>query len=174
LPNPRKEKLVANIADALKRSKAVLLTDYRGLTVAQISDLRRRLREVNAEYHVVKNTLFARAAKEVGYDVGTLEGPTAAAFAMNDPVGPAKVLMEYMQENKIPVPKGGFVEGRPITAEQFEALSKIPPREVLVAQMLAGLQSPLTGLVGSLQGIISNLVYTLQALVDKKAEAAKA
>jgi ribosomal protein L10 len=106
------------------------------------------------------------AAAAVGVIMGLFQAVTQ--------IQEVSLSFKYMQENKIPVPKGGFVEGRPITAEQFEALSKIPPREVLVAQMLAGLQSPLTGLVGSLQGIISNLVYTLQALVDKKAEAAKA
>lgn len=174
MPNPKKEKVVADLAEALRNASSALLTDYRGLTVAQISELRRRLREANAEYHVVKNTLFMRALKEVGYDIGLLEGPTAVAFAHNDPVAPAKVLLEFMRENKVPVPKGGIVEGKVVSAEQVEALSKIPPREVLLAQAVAGIQAPITGLVSCLQGVISNFVLTLQAVADKKAQSAPA
>ncbi|MGQ9525278.1 MAG: 50S ribosomal protein L10 [Armatimonadota bacterium] len=174
MPNPKKEKVVADLINALRNSSSALLTDYRGLTVAQITDLRRKLREANAEYHVVKNTLFMRALRDVGYDIGQLEGPTAVAFTHNDPVGPAKVLIDFMRENKAPTPKGGIVEGRVISAEQVEALSTIPPREVLLAQAVAGIQAPITGLVSCLQGVISNFVLTLQAVADKKAQSAPA
>jgi large subunit ribosomal protein L10 len=172
LPTPKKVQAVSELEEALRNCAAALLTDYRGLTVAQISTLRDRLREVDAEYHVVKNTLLKRAASSIGIDLGSVEGPTAVAFAKKDPLAPAKVLVEFMRETRLMAPKGGVVEGRVISPEQFEALSRIPPREVLLSQALAGIQAPLAGLVGTLQGIISNLVYTLQAVVDQKTAAA--
>lgn len=174
MPTQQKEELVTEIADTLRNSQAAIFADYRGLTVAQVSDLRKKLRDADAQFAVVKNTLFKRATEGIippdpQLDE-TLNGPTAVAFAMKDPVSTAKVLADYIRDNRnTPLAlKGGVVGGRFYTSDQVNALSKVPPRDVLIAQMLGSLQSPISGLVGTLNGIVSNFVFTLQAVADKK------
>jgi large subunit ribosomal protein L10 len=171
VPREDKVQLVREFRDKIQGSSALILTDYRGLTVSDITALRRKLREAGAEYKVVKNTLFGLAAKDLGYEElsAYLSGPTAVAFIANDPVTPAKALMDFIREYKIPRIKGGLVDGRAYGPAQIEALSKIPPKEILVSQLLGSIQAPISGLVGTLQGLMSNLVYTLQAIADKKA-----
>jgi len=171
LANEKKVEMVQELQEDLQRSKALLLADYRGLRVSEVSALRRKLREVDAEFKVVKNTLFERAMVEGGESVlgQMLTGPTAITFVHGDPIGPAKALVDFTREHKALSIKGGYVEGTVYSAEQVQALSKVPPREVLIAQMLGSMQSPLSGLVGTLQGVISSLVYTLQSVADKKA-----
>lgn len=174
MPTPQKETTVSEIASALKSAQAVLFTDYRGLTVAQVTDLRKKLREADTNFAIVKNTLFKRAAEGIidsdpQLDA-TLNGPTAAAFALNDPVASAKVFVDYIAANRnTPLSiKGGIVGGRFFSADQVNQLSKVPPREVLIAQMLGSFNAPITSLVGTLNGIISNFVFTLQAVADQK------
>ena len=174
MPTPQKEETVAEVADTLRNSQAAILADYRGLTVSQISDLRKKLRDADTQFAVVKNTLFRRASEGVIESSSeldaTLNGPTAIAFAMKDPVATAKVLTDYIRDNRnTPLTlKGGLIGGKFYTPDQVNALSKVPPREVLIAQMLGSLQSPITGLVGTLGGIVSNFVFTLQAIADQK------
>jgi len=171
LPREDKIEVVRELREDIERSNALLLTDYRGLTVKEISALRRSLREAGAEYKVVKNSLFELAAESMA-DSGLpqlLEGPTAVAFVRNDPVLSAKVIADFMREHKTLSIKGGFVEGQLYTADQIQALSKVPPRDVLVAQLLGSIQLPISNLVGTLQGLVSSLVYTLQAVADQKA-----
>jgi large subunit ribosomal protein L10 len=163
-----KERAVQEIGELLTRSKGAILTDYRGLTVSEITELRRRLREQKAEYHVVKNTLFRRAMSNGEGLVPYLEGPTAVAFALDDPVGPAKVLLDFMREKRKAALKAGFIDGRVYDLDQVTALSKLPSRPVLISQVVGAIQSPISGLVFTLQGVISNFVYTLQAIADKK------
>jgi len=169
-----KTKVLDETGDLLSRSQAVVLTDYRGLTVPQMSDIRKKLRDADADFSVVKNTLFKRAAGD-GEAVdtqldATLNGPTAAVFALGDPVAAAKVITDYIAATRnTPLKiKGGLVGGKYYSAEGIEALSKVPPREVLIAQMLGSFNAPITGLVGTLNGIVSNFVFTLQAVVDKR------
>ncbi|MHB0913924.1 MAG: 50S ribosomal protein L10 [Armatimonadota bacterium] len=168
MPKQRNIDQVAELKQDLERSKALLLTDYRGLRVSEISDLRRKLRAMGASYKVVKNTLFELASgnEEV---FPMLTGPTAIAFVGNDPVASAKALVDFAREHKALELKGGVVEGRVLGAEQIQALSKVPPRDVLIAQMVGSIQSPLSNLVGTLQGVMSGLVYTLQAVAAEKA-----
>lgn len=171
MPREDKIEVVRELREDIERSNALLLTDYRGLTVKEISALRRSLREAGAEYKVVKNSLFELAAESMA-DSGLpqlLEGPTAVAFVRNDPVLSAKVIADFMREHKTLSIKGGFVEGQLYTADQIQALSKVPPRDVLVAQLLGSIQLPISNLVGTLQGLVSSLVYTLQAVADQKA-----
>jgi large subunit ribosomal protein L10 len=158
------------LADLVGRSKGAILTDYRGLTVAEITDLRKRLRETESEYHVVKNTLFKRAMQDGEGLTPYLEGPTAIAFALKDPVAPTKVVLDFIREKRKAAVKAGWIDGRVFNEEQLTALSKLPPREFLIAQVVGGIQAPISGLVGALQGIISNFVFTLQAIVDKQQE----
>ena len=171
LPKQEKIDAVAEIKEDLAASSGYFLTDYRGLKVSEITDLRRKLRAAGVEYKVVKNTLFSLAAGEEATSVLSqyLEGPTAVAFVKADPVASAKALVDFAREHKTMSLKAGMVEGQFLNLEQVQALSKIPSKEVLIAQMLGSMQSPITGFVGTLQGLMSNLVYTLQAVTDQKA-----
>lgn len=172
MPTVEKEKVVSDLRDVIKESKAAILTDYRGLSVADLTLLRKKLREVDAEFHVVKNTLFKRAADGLIVQEGFtqfLEGPTAIGFAKGDPVAASKALLEYVKDHKTMSVKAGVVEGKILNPDQITALSKLPSKEVLVAQMLGSLNSPITSLVGTLSGILSNFVFTLQAVADQKA-----
>ena len=171
MPREDKIEMVEELTEQVKSADALILTDYRGLDVKQITALRKKLREAGAEYRVVKNTLLKRAASDIsGPELDRLlEGPTAVAFVHGDPVAIARAVSDYIREHKMPALKGGYVEGSLLDAVRVEQLSKIPPKQVLYAQLLGSMQSPITGLVGTLQAMVSNLVYTLQAVADKKA-----
>lgn len=174
-PKPEKIEQVEFLTELLDRSSGLVLTDYRGLTVAEKADLTRRLREVNAEYHVVKNTLFRRAYGERGDSPAELlEGPTAVAFALEDPVGPAKVVTDFIREKRKGVVKGALVEGKIFDPEGVTRLSQLPPKNQLIGQVVGAIQGPLAGLVWSLQGVMGNFVRTIQAIHDQKAEGAPA
>ncbi len=174
MPTTQKEDTIAGVHDALKNSQGIVFTDYRGLTVAQVSDLRKKLRDADASFAVVKNTLFKRASEGlVDADPKldeTLNGPTAIAFAKSDPVSTAKILTDYIAANRnTPLKiKGGLVGGKFFTPAQVDQLSKTPPREVLISQMLGAFNSPISGFVGTLNGILGNFVFTLQAVADKR------
>ena len=160
--------MIQELADLVGRSKGAILTDYRGFTVAEITDLRKRLREQGAEYHVVKNTLFKRALEDSESLAPFLEGPTAIAFALQDPVAPAKTVLDFMREKRKGVVKAGYIEGQVYTEPQVGELSKLPSRDMLIAQVVGGIQAPIANLVGTLDGIISEFVRTLEAIVDKR------
>jgi len=173
MPTQRKAETIQLIKEKIENAKAVVLTDYRGLNVAQVTDLRKKLREAGVEYKVLKNTLTGIAAKEVGVDesIGTyLEGPTAVAFTYDDPVAVAKVLAEFAKGNDKLKIKGGILQKKVISAEGVEALAKLPPKEVLIAQVLAGMQAPISGFVNVLQGTIRNFVGVVDAIRKQKEE----
>ena len=170
-PAGAKVELVAELRELVGVTKAAILTDYRGLSVAELTELRKKLRDVDAEYRVVKNTLFKLAAEGTMpvADMGEhLTGPTAIGFAKGDPVAVAKILLDYARDHKAMSVKAGVMDGRVLSAAQVDALSKTPPREVLLAQMVGSLQAPISGFVFTLGGIISNFVFTLQAIADKQ------
>lgn len=168
-PKPEKIEQVATIQELLSRSSGVILTDYRGFTVAEKADLTRRLRGAGAEYHVVKNTLFRLAYGDYGQDpTALLQGPTAVAFALEDPVAPSKVLLDFIREKKKGTVKGGVVDGQIYDLEGVTKLSTLPTKDVLIGQVVGSIQSPLTGLVWSLQGVLGNFVRTVQAIHDQK------
>jgi large subunit ribosomal protein L10 len=171
-PRADKVEAVAEMQRALLKAKAAILTDYRGLTVAEITALRRKLGEVGGEYHVVKNTLFKRALGDrlTPEMEKLLVGPTAVAFALEDPVPMAKVLLDFLRDLRKPeiAVKGGILDGRTYTPEQVTSLSKLPPRQVVLGQALGTLQAPLSQLVGTLQGALSEFARTLQALCEKR------
>lgn len=179
-PADAKVELVGELRELVGLTKAAILTDYRGLSVAELTELRKKLRDVDAEYRVVKNTLFKLAAGDampVAEMSEHLTGPTAIGFAKGDPVAVAKIMLDYARDHKAMSVKAGVMDGRVLTTAQVEALSKTPPREVLISQMLGSLQAPIAGFVGTLSGIISNFVFTIQAIADKQdggAEAAPA
>lgn len=170
-----KQAIVAELKEKLTGAKGAVLVNYRGLTVAQDTKLRRQLREAGVEYRVVKNTMTRIAAQEAGLeglDV-YLEGPTAMAISTTDPVAPAKIITDFVKEHKLQVleVKAGLVEGNVIDEKGVKALASLPSREVLIAKMLGSMQSPITGLVNVLQGSIRNLVYALDAVRQQKESA---
>ena len=167
-----KQQVVAELKEKLAATKGAVFTNYRGVSVAMDTKLRRKLREAGVEYKVVKNTLTRIAANEAGI-TGLdqyLEGPTAMAVSATDPVAPAKLISDFIKENKLQSIeiKAGLVEGKVIDEKGVKALASLPPREVLVAKMLGSMQSPITGLVNVLQGNIRNLVYALEAVRKQK------
>ena len=174
MPTLEKENVINDLKDTIDRSNATLYTDYRGLTVADVTALRKKLRDVDAEFHIVKNTLFKRAA-EGKLPLEQLEahliGPTAIGFAKGDAVAATKVLLDFIKDHKAMSLKAGVIDGKIFNPEEVTAISKLPSKELLIAQLLGQLNAPITGLVGTLNGIISNFVFTLQAVADKKAAA---
>lgn len=166
-----KQPIVQELKTKLETAKISVLADYRGLNVAQDTELRRRLREAGVEYRVVKNTLTRLAANQLGLQEldAYLEGPTAIAFSVEDPVAPAKVLAEFAKTNKALEIKAGILEGKIIDINGVRALAELPSREVLLSKVLGGMQAPLYGFANVLQGNLRNLVYVLEAVREKKA-----
>jgi len=173
VPRPEKVAVVEEIKEKLSKAQGVILADYRGLTVLQATELRRKLREAGVEYKVLKNTLTAIAAKEVGFEdlVPLLIGPTAIAFGYDDPVAPAKVLSEFARTTPVLELKGGLLEGKVLDVDAVKALADLPSREELLSQVLRGMQAPIAGLANVLQGTIRNFVYALEAVRKQKEEA---
>lgn len=167
---PYKEQAVAEIKERLENSKGIVITDYRGLNVAEATELRKKLREAGVDYKVLKNTLTWIAAQQIGLNdlEDYLKGPTAIAFNEKDPVTPAKILIDFAKDHKALEIKGGVVEGKVVDAKQVKDLADLPSREVLIAQVLAGMQAPIAGFVTVLNGLPRNLVYALDQIRQKK------
>ena len=166
MPREEKAQLVDELSQLLAECSVGILTDYRGLTTAEITDLRRRLRSSEIKYRVVKNTLARFAAEKAGKKelVGYFEGPVAIAFGYGDIVAPAKVLADYIRTEKTTLAiKGGFAGDSIFTTADIENLASIPSTEVLLGKILAGLQSPVYRLVNSLSSPMRGLVGVLQA-----------
>lgn len=179
MPNPQKVETVAALREILTRSQGLILTEYRGLTVAEVTELRKRLRAVGAEYHIVKNTLFQRALGDqlTPEFEKLLTGPTAVAFAQQDVVASAKAVLDFLREvrNKPEVKvKAGLIEGKLYTSEQVTALSKLPPREQIIAQVIGSINAPISELVFTLENILGEFVRTIQAIVDRQDASAPA
>lgn len=167
-----KKALVAQYVDLFSGSEALILADYRGLTVADVTRLRRKIREGGSSFHIVKNTLCGIALQKAGLPVPArmLEGPTAIGFCQGDISSAAKTLLDFARETRILQIKGGLLGARVLDAEQVSSLADLPSREVLLAQTLAGLQSPLTAFLSVLGGTLRSMVYVLQARVDQLQE----
>ena len=166
----QKVDVVAKIKDLFASSDAYFITDYQGLNVANLTLLRKELRESNVKYLVAKNSLFRLAAKDAGVD-GLDEyfvGPTAVAFANDDPSVAAKILHESHKKTELPRFKVFMVEGQLHQADEVKALAELPPRDVLLSQVVAAVEAPLTELVGTLDGFFRELVGVVDALEEKK------
>lgn len=166
----KKEAVVDSIKEKLDASQSVVLIDYRGLTVAEVTDLRNQMRKAGVEYQVLKNTMIKRAADKAGIEGldPILEGPTAVAFGINDPVAPAKILTKFAKDTKKIAIKGGVLAGKAIDVAAVENLAKLPSKEELIAKMLGSLNAPVTGLVMVLSGVTSKFVRTLEAIRVQK------
>lgn len=169
MPTTRKIEQVSDLADKLNRTQLTLVADYRGLTVAEITDLRKRLREANAELVVAKNTLTLIAARETGHEAiePLLAGPTALAFAYGDAAKVAKAVSDFNRGPKKLVVRGGLLGKTVLTGDVLDQVSKMPTRQQVLAQVLGGIAAPVSGVVGVLNAVISNVVYVLQARIDQ-------
>ena len=155
-----KKAVVAEIKEKMVAAKSIVLIDYRGLTVAEVTELRNQCRKAGVEYAVLKNTMVNLAAKEAGIEglESFLKGPTAVAFGMEDAVAPAKVLTEFIKKTKKTEVKCGLLDGQILDAAGVEALAAIPSREVLIAKIM-----------GSMMSAVSKFVYVVEAIRKKAA-----
>jgi len=175
MPTQAKAAVIDEITERFQSSSAAVLTEYRGLTVAQLTQLRRSLGE-GSSYAVVKNTLTKRAAEQVGHaDLAPLlNGPTAIAFIEGDPVNAAKAIRDFARANPLLVVKGGVVDGRTVDAREVTRLADVEPREVLLAKLAGAMKGNLTKAAGLFQAPLSQVARLAAALQEKKAADAPA
>jgi large subunit ribosomal protein L10 len=168
MARPDKAAAVAELTDKFRSSSAAMLTEYRGLTVAQLKQLRRSLGE-NAQYAVVKNTLTKIAANEAGINAldDLFNGPTAVAFVTGDPVESAKGLRDFAKENPALVIKGGVLDGKALSADEVKKLADLESREVLLAKLAGGLKASMAKAAATFQAPLSEFVRTVDALREK-------
>jgi len=170
----QKQEVVTALVTRLRRSPTVYVTDFTGLDVAKLTQLRRRLRQAGTEFVVVKNTLALRAlgdAQVPGLEAH-LAGPTGLVLAGADPVAAAKVLADFAKEFAKPAVKVGLVDGRAVTPAQVKRLAGLPTKPELLAQLGGALQAPMVGFVGALNGLLMNMVGALEALRTKRSSGA--
>lgn len=169
---PEKQLQVEEISQKLREAKSIFLTDFTGLNVEEITKLRRSFREAAVDFKVVKNTLAQLSLQEVGYEqiLDYLRGPTAFAFGMGDAVAPARIILDFARRSEKPKIKAIIFEGRILDASQASVLAALPSREVLIARVVGGINSPLISLAGGLQAILRKLVGVLNAVCEKKSE----
>jgi large subunit ribosomal protein L10 len=170
MARPRKVEQVELLTEKLKRAKVAVLTDYRGLSVSQLQDLRSRLRAADVEYRVVKNTLARRAALEAGHEglQAELVGPVAIAFGYEELGAAPKLLAEFVRASRLKLDiVGGLAEGRVLAGDQIRQLADLPSREVLLAQLLGTLQSPVAQLTATVQAPVQQLLGLLEAYRQK-------
>ncbi|MDX6592093.1 MAG: large subunit ribosomal protein [Gaiellales bacterium] len=168
-----KREIVERLVTQIKESKALIVTDYRGLTVTQTAEIRNALREAGASFHVAKNTLARLAAEQAERPtlVEFLEGPTAIAFIADDPVPAAKKLSEVARQTRILAVKGGVMNGHTLTADQVRQLGELPPRDVLLSQVVGAIAGPMQNTVGVLAAPLRDVVAVLDAYIAKRQEA---
>lgn len=166
----QKKALVEELRGSFQKAAILILTDYQGMTVEQVNDLRRKLKEIDIEYRVVKNTLLRMASQETDMaPVGDYcKGPTAVALGYGDPVAVAKVLTEFAKGNEKLNVKAGVMGGKLLDRDKIIALSKLPSREELLAKLLGTMNAVPTSFVRVLNGIPAKLVYALSAIKDQK------
>lgn len=159
----KKETLVQAAAEKFESAASVVIVDYRGLTVEEVTNLRKQLRDAGVEMKVIKNSILSRAAKKVGLDGldEVFTGPTAVAFSNDDVVAPAKIIDEFAKDAKALEIKGGVIEGKVSSVEQITALAKLPNREGLQSMLLSVLQAP-----------VRNVAYAVKAVAEKNEEVA--
>jgi large subunit ribosomal protein L10 len=165
-----KKLIVDDVKAKMEKSKGMVFYDYRGLTVAEVTELRNNFRSSGVEYRVIKNSMLKRAADTLGITgLDThLSGPTAVAFGFNDPVAPAKVLVEFVKKVKKTEIKSGILDGKVINVAMVNSLAELPSREQLLAQLAGTLNAPVSTFARSLSAIIAKLAYALNAVSEQK------
>lgn len=175
MPTPEKEATVAEIAEQMKRANSVFLTDFKGLNVQEISELRKAFAGVQVEYRVVKNTLAKLSIKQAGCEEleSYFEGPTALAFGMEDPTAPAKVIKDFSKKNEKLSVRACLFEGELFGEERVADLANLPSRDEVMGQLVGVLQAPISNLAFSLNAVISKLAYALNAVKEQKENESK-
>ena len=166
----KKAQIIDNLQEVFSTCSVGIFTDYRGLTATEMTELRRNLRKQGIEYKLIKNTLARFAAERAGKNelASFFEGPTSIAFSYDNITGPAKALTEYINTSKEAMNiKGGFLSDRLLTAQDVMTLAKLPPREVLLAKVVGGMQSPIIILLSQLAAPMRGLVNVLQARIQQ-------
>jgi large subunit ribosomal protein L10 len=177
-PRPEKVAVVDEVRERFASSSAALLTEYRGLDVTALAELRRALRDAGSEYKIYKNTLVRFAVRDAGLDIEEmLTGPTAIAFvpegaegAQGDPVMVAKALRDFARGNPALVVKGGVMNDQPLSATEARALADVEPRDVLLARLAGAFAAPMQQFAGLLEALPRNFAYGLKALIDQQPE----
>lgn len=168
MPTAQKASQIDDLSDRLSRSQLTIIADYRGLSVVGLQDLRARLRPVDAQFKVAKNTLTRIAAERAGIEglEPQLEGPTAIMFAFGDPVAPAKVISDFARTSRILTVRAGVMNGQVLSATDVEAISSLPPREELLGRLVGLLASPMSRTVGVLSGPSRSVAYLVNARIE--------
>ena len=166
----QKQQQVAALKEAFEKANVGVLVNYNGITVEKDTKLRKQLREVGCVYKVVKNTLLSRAFKDAGIEGldECLNGPTAIAYSENGYTEAPKILSDYAKDNENFQVKAGFIDGGAVDAKSIDALAKLPSKEVLLAQVLGGLNGPIQGFANVLNGTMRGLVIALNAIAEKQ------
>lgn len=169
-----KKQIVADLSEKLKAAHTGVIVDYKGITVEDDTKLRKELRESGSHYKVVKNTLLRLALKEAGIEGldSVLEGTTAIAVHTDDYVAPAKIMNGFAEKNDNFTIKAGFIDGKAVNVSEIKTLATLPPKEVLLAQVLRGMNGPISGLVTVLNGTLKGLVVALNAIAEKQQQTA--
>lgn len=166
-----KQKVVQAIEEKLQKANLVIFTDYRGINVDEITELRNKLRAPGVEYKVLKNTMTRFALQNQGYSelIDRIEGPNAVLFSNEDLVGPAKTIFDFIKAHKKLDVKVGILEGQIVEPDKIKELAELPPREVLLAQVLGTMQAPITSFVYVLNANLTGLVRALDQIKEQKA-----
>ena len=172
MPNKKNIEIETELKNKIRKAKSIVFADYRGLKADDINTLRSQIRETNAEAIVAKNTLLKAALKEENIEIEMLEkdlkGPTTAIFSYEDALSPLKTLVEFAKKLELPKIKSGLIEGMYANAQKIEEVSKIPSKKELIAKIVWGLKSPLSGLTNTLGGVQRKFVYAINAIKTSK------
>ncbi len=170
MPKPEKVQKVEELKKKIGEANSVLLTDYKGLKVEEISELRNKLRESAVEYTVVKNTLAKISSEQLGLDqiAHYFDGPTAIALGKGDPLASIKIINEYFKKKEKPKIKAYLLDGQVYVGSQIIELANLPGKEILLAQLLGTISSPISNFVFSLQNLLQKMVFVLNAIKEKK------
>jgi large subunit ribosomal protein L10 len=169
LNRDQKAAVIEEVAGQIQEADAVFAVDYRGISVPQAAELRTKLRDADASFRVVKNTLTERAADQAGADglKELLEGPTAMTFVRGDAAAAAKALRDFRRATQLLEFKGGWMNGAALTPEEIDSIAQLPSRDVLYGRLVGMVASPLTGLASAMGGLIGGLARQLQQMADQ-------
>lgn len=170
MPTPEKQRIVSELKEKIAEAKSILLTDFTGLNVEQMSKLRNQLRQSSVEYRIIKNTLARISVEQLKMTkiLNYLDGPTAIAFGLDDPLAPIKVISEFAKKNNKPIMKAYILDDQVYQDAQINELAKLPNKVTLLAQLMATVNAPMSNLVSSLQNLLQKVVIALNAIKEKK------
>lgn len=170
MARPEKEAAVKEVAEILQKARGVFLTDFEGLNVGMMEELRQKCREASVSFRVIKNTLTRIAAKKASWDelVDYLQGPSAIAYSFDDPSAPARVVTAFAKKTEKPKIKVSLFEGVFYGPDKIEKIASLPPKDVLLTRVVGGLNAPIQGVVGSLHNLLQKFVMTLDAVKNTK------